>query len=60
MNTTVEMPAVTEMRRQLMRQNIRQLQGDIKADTVMKRSRSFFRFGMADWSVLANQRNPGE
>lgn len=59
MNTTMEMPALTEMRRQLMRQNIRQLRGDLTADTVIKRSWSFFRFGMADWSVLANQRNPG-
>lgn len=59
MKTTVEMPAVTELRRQLMRQNLRQLKGDLKADTVIGRSRSFFRFGMADWSVLSNQRNPG-
>ncbi len=59
MKTTMEMPAITEMRRQLMRRNLRQLQGDLKADTVIKRSYSLFRFGMADWSVLASQRNPG-
>lgn len=59
MRSTVELPAVREMKRQQMRQNLRALQGELKADTVIGRTWPFFRFGMADWSVVTNQRNPG-
>ncbi|WP_341842153.1 hypothetical protein [Chitinophaga caseinilytica] len=59
MNATVELPAVRELKRQQMRENMRQLRGELKADTVIKRSWPLFRFGMADWSVITNQRDPG-
>jgi len=56
MNTRLELPAIREMRLAQMRQNINRLQGKMKADTVIKRDYPLFRFGMADWSVVANQR----
>jgi hypothetical protein len=51
LNTKFELPAIREMRQELMRKNIGHLKGEIKADTIIGRNYPFFRFGMADWSV---------
>lgn len=59
MQTKVELPVMRENRLLLMRQNVNQLRGETKADTVIGRSHSLFRIGMMDWSVVANQRSPG-
>ena len=59
MSTKVELPAIREMRQEVMRHNIGRLKGQIKADTVIGLNRPLFRFGMADWSVVATQREPG-
>lgn len=51
-----ELPAMREMRQQLMYSNLNRLKGNIKADTTIPRSKQLFKFGMADWSVVSTQR----
>jgi len=51
LNTKFELPAIREMRQELMRKNVSHIKGEIKADTIIGRNYPFFRFGMADWSV---------
>ena len=48
-----ELPIMREMRQEAMRSNMRQLKGEIKADTTILRRYPLFRFGMADWSVIS-------
>lgn len=55
LNTKFELPAIREMRQELMRKNISHLKGEIKADTIIGRNYPFFSFGMADWSVNTEQ-----
>lgn len=52
----VELPAIREMRQQLMYRNLNKLKGNIVADTTIGRSNKLFKFGMADWSVVSTQR----
>lgn len=59
LSTKVELPAIREMRQELMRRNINRLRGDIKADTIIARRYPLFQFGVADWSVVTTQRLPG-
>lgn len=51
-----ELPAIREMRQQMMYQNLNKLKGNIQADTTIGRSKALFKFGMADWSVVSTQR----
>jgi hypothetical protein len=55
MNTEVELPILREMRLEQMRNNLSQLKGEVKADTVIKRTYPAFHFGAADWSVVNTQ-----
>jgi len=59
LNTKLELPIIREMRQEQMRKNIRQLKGEIKADTTIGRSYPLFHFGMADWSVISSQEVQG-
>ena len=59
-NTKMELPMIREMRQEEMRKNLTRLKGDIKADTSIGRSYPLFKFGMADWSVNANEEINGE
>ncbi|HVI47041.1 MAG TPA: hypothetical protein VM802_19345 [Chitinophaga sp.] len=59
LSTKQELPAIREMRQELMRRNISRLKGQQKADTILGPRRSMFSFGMADWSVVATQRPEG-
>ncbi|WP_343305617.1 hypothetical protein AAHN97_00445 [Chitinophaga niabensis] len=59
MRTNLELPAIREKRQEKMYRNISRLKGELKADTIINRSYPFFRFGMADWSVIATQRSKG-
>ncbi len=52
----VELPAIREMRQQVMYRNLNKLKGNIQADTTIGRSKALFKFGMADWSVVSTQR----
>ncbi|MDB5222831.1 MAG: Sporulation Domain-Containing Protein [Chitinophagaceae bacterium] len=56
-STTLELPAIIELRQQQMRQNINKLNGEIKADTIIKRSFPLFHLGAADWLVNSIQEN---
>jgi opacity protein-like surface antigen len=58
-NTTQELPAIREMRQAQIRNNISQLKGEIKADTIIGRNYPFFHIGMADWSVVSMQEIKG-
>ncbi|MCE1199943.1 MAG: hypothetical protein LWW85_13320, partial [Marinilabiliales bacterium] len=59
MSTKLELPAMRERRQEEMRQNISKLNGEIKADSVIRRNFPMFHFGMADWSVIATHTLPG-
>ncbi len=57
--TKLELPGIREMRQEEMRKNITRLKGEVQVDTTIGRSYPGFRFGMADWSVFASERNSG-
>jgi len=52
----VELPAIREMRQQVIYRNLNKLKGSTVADTTIPRSKDLFKFGMADWSVVSTQR----
>ncbi len=54
--TTLDLPAIREMRLENMRNNVKQLEGEVQADTNIKRSYPAFSFGMFDWSINSAQR----
>ena len=58
-DSDIELPLIREMRLEEMRQNITRLKGDPEVDTTIGRSYPGFRFGMADWSVYANEQVDG-
>jgi cell division protein FtsN len=58
-DTKLELPGIREMRQEEMRKNITRLKGEMQVDTTIGRSYPGFRFGMADWSVYASERNSG-
>ncbi len=51
----VDLPIMREMQQQLMYKNLSRLKGEKKADTVLTRSFSLFKLGMADWQVTSTQ-----
>jgi hypothetical protein len=59
LTTKLELPVIREMRQEQLRANINRLKGEVKADTVIKRTYPFFNLGMADWSVIATQQQQG-
>ncbi|MCX6250478.1 MAG: SPOR domain-containing protein [Bacteroidetes bacterium] len=59
LKTKLELPAIREMRQEQMRKNIRNLQGEIKADTTIPRHYPFFHLGMFDWAIISNQQVNG-
>lgn len=60
LNTSVELPIIKEMRQEQMRKNIRQISGEIEADTTIGRRYPFFRFGAVDWSIASSQEIGGK
>lgn len=60
LNTKLELPAVREMYQEQMRQNIKQLKGEKKADTTIGRGFPLFHVGMADWSVMSTRETEGK
>ena len=59
LTTTLELPAIRDMKLTQMRKNISSLQGKNKADTLLKREYPLFDLGVADWSVTATQDDRG-
>ena len=55
LNTKLELPAIREMKMDIMRRNISRLKGERKADTILGRTFPLFHVGMADWSVTSSQ-----
>ncbi|TWF45703.1 hypothetical protein FHW36_1011634 [Chitinophaga polysaccharea] len=56
LETRQELPAIREMRQEMMRKNISRLKGELKADTIIGPRHPMFSIGTADWSVVATQR----
>jgi len=59
LNTKIELPAIRDMRQELMRENIGRLKGEKKADTTIKRSYPLFKLGTADWAITATEQTDG-
>lgn len=59
LTTNVDLPVIREMRQDAMRNNVRKLTGELKADTCIGGKRPLFHFGMADWSVITTQNIKG-
>lgn len=59
LNTSLDLPLIRELRIEEMRRNLNRLKGEIIADTNIARSYPLFKFGMADWSLYANQERDG-
>ena len=56
LETQLEIPVIREMRQEEIRQNLGRLQsGENEADTLIERTYPLFKFGMADWSVIASE-----
>lgn len=55
LNTSVELPIIKEMRQEQMRKNVRQISGEIEADSTIGRKYPFFRLGAVDWSIASTQ-----
>ncbi|MBC7866294.1 MAG: hypothetical protein H7X88_02060 [Gloeobacteraceae cyanobacterium ES-bin-316] len=55
LKSTFEFPLLKEMRLQKMRNNLSKIQGEIKPDTIIKRSYHLFKPGMADWGFTTTQ-----
>jgi hypothetical protein len=53
--TTIELPALREMKLETMHKNMSQLKNEKKADTTIKRTFSLLRLGMLDWSVISTR-----
>ncbi len=51
----LELPLIREMRQEEMRKNLTRLKGNVIADTTIGLSHPLFKFGMADWSVIASE-----
>ena len=55
MSTKLELPFIKEIQQIKFRQNLNNIKGEKKVDTVIKRSFPLFQIGMADWAVFTNQ-----
>lgn len=55
LTSALEIPAIREMRLEQMHSNLDRLRGNLKVDTTVVRKYPLFHFGMADWSINANQ-----
>jgi hypothetical protein len=60
LQTELELPAIREMQLEKMRNNIRQLNGEKKADTVLQRQFSWLHLGVADWDLTSMQETNGQ
>ncbi len=61
LTTSIELPALKEMKLETIHKNISQLKNEKKADTILKKTFSLLRLGMLDWSLISttemNQKN---
>ena len=53
--TSIELPALREMKQASMHKNMSQLKNEKKADTTLKKTFSLLRLGMLDWSVISTR-----
>lgn len=57
LSSDTELPVIKMMRLEKIRENIRKVNGEILADTTLKRKPHFYRGGFADWSVSTKHQN---
>ncbi|AXY72769.1 hypothetical protein D3H65_01745 [Paraflavitalea soli] len=55
LTTKLDLPVVKEIRQETMRSHVRQLTGELEADTMVRRDRPAFHAGMADWNIITTQ-----
>ena len=55
LSTSVELPALKEMKLETIHKNISHLKNEKKADTILKKTFSLLRLGMLDWSVISTK-----
>ena len=55
MKTKFELPVIKERKEQQMRLNLDRLKGEVKVDTVIRRSNAFVRLGVADWAINSSR-----
>lgn len=62
LTTTLELPVISEKRREMLRDNLRKLKSEIKADSTILRRFSAFNPGTLDWNISSTirDRNPAE
>jgi len=59
LKTDLELPKIKQLRHQKMRDNLININGEVKADTILNRTYPFFRAGMVDWGILSSQTSQG-
>ncbi len=59
LETDLELPVIKQMRLGKLRENIQRLKGFKKPDTLITQEYPYFRAGMLDWGVFANQQTTG-
>ena len=59
LSTDLELPVLREIRQEQMRNNLNQLSGVFKADTMIRRNYPLFYFGTADYAALSSAGNKG-
>jgi len=57
LSTDLELPILRELRLEQMRNNLSQLRGEFKADTIIGRNYPLFYFGAADYAVITSAGN---
>jgi len=50
-----ELPVIRKMRIEQFRKNIKQLRGEVEADTTLKHQHELWKFGMMDWAATSTQ-----
>jgi hypothetical protein len=60
LKTSLELPAIRELRLEQMRKNIERLRGEVEVDTTIYRHYNLLRFGMIDWGISSTQINGKE
>lgn len=60
LETEKELPVIKEMRLKKLRQNLKQVKGEIEPDTSIARTYPFFKGGSLDWGVVTTQQSDFE
>lgn len=59
LTSNTELPAIREARLDLMRSNVNNLRGELKADTTLPRRYPMAHLGVVDWALISTQQSQG-